>query len=336
MPHRYSVPKEVEIMDFCKDFNFDIDKIVKVLREKKVRRILIQLPEGFYRCYNYIAKSIRDLAGEIDIILSLNPSHGPCLVDEYAAKEVGAELIIHFGHTEYPLYRPSITTLFVPVEYVSTNLEKIEEMIKDICSKNKKICITTTAQHVSLVRKLNYKDCDIVFKGTSLGCIPIDVSDCTILVVIAGGMFNCISQYLTVRSRNSIIDVVCIDPYTYRLWSPVKEADRIMRIRFWKIAKASEGRRWLIVTGFYGQSREDLAYALLERLRNRGLYVDVAKVLKLDRNIITNIGNDYDVIVVVSCPYLAFDFYDVDIPVITPGEALMIIDGVKDRYVYPW
>ncbi|MEM1541779.1 MAG: diphthamide synthesis protein [Ignisphaera sp.] len=323
-------------MDFCKDFDFDIDRVVKVVKENKVQRILIQLPEGFYRCYNYIAKSIRDLAGEIDIILSLNPSHGPCLVDEYTAREVGAELILHFGHTEYPLYRPSINTLFVPVEYVSADFEKIGKMIKDICSKNKKICITTTAQHTSLARKLNHKDCDIIFKGISLGCMSTNVSGCANLVVIAGGMFNCISQYLMVRSRDPTIDVMCVDPYTYRLWSPVKEVDRIMRIRLWKTAKASEGRRWLIVTGFYGQSREDLVDALLERLRNKGLYVDVAKVLKLDRNVITNIGSNYDVIVVASCPYLAFDFYDVDVPVITPGEALMVIDDMKDRYVYPW
>lgn len=337
MSYRYRVFEEVETMDICKEFDFEIDKIVKIVLEKKPRRILIQLPDGFRKCFNYISQAIENSIKEsINIIFSLNPSYGPCLVDEHSARDVNADLIIHFGHTEYPLYKPSIDTVFIPVEYRGVDLEKIRNLINDICFQDNKICVTATAQHISLAKNLNKKECKIMFKGVALGCIPIDTNECDVLVVIAGGMFNCISQYLAAKNRNPKLNIFCLDPYNYRLWSPLKEIDRIIRVRLWKISKASEGRKWLIVTGFYGQSRDVLVEKLIRKAESRGISIDVAKIFKLDRNVIIDMLDSYDAIIVASCPYLAFDFYDIDIPVITIGEAFMILDGDYNRYVYPW
>ncbi|MEM2512102.1 MAG: diphthamide synthesis protein, partial [Ignisphaera sp.] len=115
-----------------------------------------------------------------------------------------------------------------------------------------------------------------------------------------------------------------------------EEIRKILSTRIWKIHEALNKQRWLIVIGFYGQSRNELVKLLVNKLRERGFDVSVAKVLKIDRESLLNLGSSFDVVVIASCPYLAFDFYDLDIPVLTIGEALMIINGDMSRYIYPW
>ena len=294
---------------FCRDYDFELENIAHRISALNVKRILIQLPEGLQRCAPEIVSRLHELTGrDLEIVISLNPSFGACLVDEGAAKEVRAELILHFGHLEYPLYKPRITTLFVPAEYRASEINKLYDLIKPLCnSTSSRLCLATTAQHIGLVKNLVAQlanSCNTEFRGIVLGCIPIDPRECDKVIIVAGGSFHCMAQALYTPNK----DVLCLDPYTYNLWNPRKDVDRILRVRYWKIVKAHNARRWLIIDGFYGQSRPDIVRNLIEKLRKKGYSYTVAKVLRLDDAVLRNLGAEqYDAIVVVSCPRIPID-----------------------------
>lgn len=326
-------------MSVCLEHNFELDFIAHELKKIKAKRILVQLPEGFRICIDLITQKLREHLGEdIEILYSLNPAYGPCLVDEYGADEVGADIIIHFGHVEYPFYRPSTRTMFIPVEFQAADADKARSLLNTVCKENIRVCLASTSQHIKLCKRLEEipNKCQVTYKGVVYGCTAFDTENCDILVVVAGGRFSCLSQYLTLFQKEHNLIVYCLDPYVNTLWDPKEEIKKILSIRIWKIHEALNKRRWLIVAGFYGQSRNELVKLLVNKLRKRGFEVSVAKALKIDRESLLNLGSSFDVVVIASCPYLAFDFYDLDIPVLTIGEALMIINGDMSRYIYPW
>ncbi len=329
-------------MSFCNDYDFELDSIAKFIEDRKARKIVLQLPEGLQTCVSLIIDFLRKKFGnEIEIYLSQNPSYGSCLVDDYSAAELSAEAIIHVGHLEYPLYKPKTPTLFVRGGYRKIDVERIKMLLNEICRESfKPICITTTAQHSMEIHNIvkNMQNCRFEFKGIILGCLLPETSDCGIDVVIAGGRFHCIAQALGNYARYGYLKTICIDPYINSIWNPKKDVEKILRVRLWKVREAFDAKNWLIIDGFYGQHRQQLINFLTNALKEHGKQYLVVKALKVDRSLLDNINAEkkFDAIVVVSCPYIAFDLTDYEKPVLTVGEALMAINKDLNRYMYPW
>ncbi|HID80466.1 MAG TPA: diphthamide biosynthesis enzyme Dph2 [Ignisphaera sp.] len=324
---------------FCEDYDFELEHVASVITATGAKRILIQLPEGLQKCSEVVVSELRKHAGsDVDIFVSLNPSYGACLVDEYTADSIGADLIVHFGHLEYPYYKPRKRTIFIPVEYRGADRDKILNVLMSVCADEAgKVCLVTTAQHIKLVNEVVHalaKHCSIEFRDTILGCKPANTWGCGKTVVIAGGKFHCITQALYAIND----DVLCLDPYTYNLWNPKKDAERILRVRYWKMYNARDARKWLLIDGMYGQSRPEVLHRITELLRNQDRNYVVAKVLRLDEYVLRNIGiENFDAIVVLSCPRIAIDDLEhIEVPVLTPGEALMLLEGKLEEYRYPW
>ncbi|MEM0153185.1 MAG: 2-(3-amino-3-carboxypropyl)histidine synthase subunit 1/2 [Ignisphaera sp.] len=332
-------------MEFCSNFNFKIEKLVDVIKQRNVQRLYIQLPEGFQQCIKFIIDNIRRLLDrDIEIFISANPSYGSCLVDEYGARTVSADLIIHFGHTPYPYYTYNSEVLFIPVEYTGIDKLRILKIIENLNLKEcDKICLATSAQHATVVESIctSIERCKCIYRDIIMGCRPVPSNDCSLLIVVSGGRFHCIAQALFEYGKNgfqSLSKILCLDPYNYNLWSPVKDVEKILKVRMWKMFQAISAKRWLIIDGFYGQHREDIVARLAELLKTNGKEYYIVKALKLDREFLINIeaGRNFDAVVVASCPYLAFDFTDLDKPVLTVGEAYSVLHGDINRYAYPW
>ncbi len=329
-------------MDFCKYYDFEYEEIHRYLANKKIDRVLLQFPEGLQPCINIVVNELRSRFPGIEFYISTNPSYGSCLVDEYSAREIGAQMIIHFGHYEYPGYRPSIDVLYIGVKRLDIDIYSINRILDGICAKENisRICLATTAQHIKDIRSVigNVERCKVFIKGVVYGCIPLNINDCDITVIISGGKFHCISQSLASLSMNPRPRILCIDPYTQNVIDPGEEIEKILRVRIWKILQASTARKWLIVTGFYGQYREGIVRKLEEKLKSIGKEYEVIKSLRFDREILMNIDaeHNYDAIVVTSCPYTAFDLKDYEKPVLTVGEAFMALENNFSIYRYPW
>ncbi|ADM27862.1 diphthamide biosynthesis protein [Ignisphaera aggregans DSM 17230] len=329
-------------MDFCKYYDFEYEEIHRYLANKNIGRVLLQFPEGLQPCIDNVVDELKRRFPDIEFYISTNPSYGSCLVDEYSAREIGAQLIIHFGHYEYPGYRPSIDVLYIGVKRLNIDIQTIGRILDDICGEKNisKLCLATTAQHIKDIYMVidRVERCKIFIKGTIYGCIPLNPDNCDAIVIISGGKFHCISQSLALLSMNPKPRIFCIDPYIQSVIDPEPEVEKILRTRMWKMFQASNAKKWLIVTGFYGQYRENIVKKLVEKLKSLGKEYRVVKSLRFDREILANIDaeHNYDAIVVTSCPYIAFDLKDYGKPVLTVGEAFMVLENNFSSYRYPW
>jgi len=234
--------------------------------------------------------------------------------------------VLHFGHEPYPFYSPRVPTIFIPVEYRGTD----KNWLRKVLGSLREYVVYTTAQHLRTVDAV-CKELGLPFGGIVLGCWMSEPS-LPRIAVVSGGRVQCLAaQLMNPHSR-----VLCIDPYTQRIEEV--EPKRVLRSRLWKVAKAFDAKKMLLIDGFYGQSRKSVIEKIVSAAERAGVSVVVAKVLKLDEAVLRNIGvTSFDAIVVASCPRLAVDdLSHLEVPVLTPGEALAALERNLERYSYPW
>ncbi len=117
------------------------------------------------------------------------------------------------------------------------------------------------------------------------------------------------------------------------------EVNRILKIRYSKILKAMDAKNWVIIQGVkVGQNRPLMVRYFEKKLkeRNNGVFIVTNKVLNADN--LRNIDRRYiDAYIVTSCPRLPTDdLFEFEKPVLTPGEAKMIIINKLEPYIFPW
>ncbi|MBD3262136.1 MAG: hypothetical protein GF334_10810 [Candidatus Altiarchaeales archaeon] len=82
--------------------NYDLNLMnaASEIKKKKARRVLIQLPEGLRP---YATQIVDTLEKDTDatVFIQADPCFGACDTKYDARLEI--DLLIHFGHTKYPL-----------------------------------------------------------------------------------------------------------------------------------------------------------------------------------------------------------------------------------------
>jgi 2-(3-amino-3-carboxypropyl)histidine synthase len=80
------------------NYNFEIKKSVNRIRENNVRIAALQMPEGLLM-YACLIADILERYGGAQIVILGDVTYGACCVDDLTAKELGADLLIHYGHS---------------------------------------------------------------------------------------------------------------------------------------------------------------------------------------------------------------------------------------------
>ncbi|BAB67372.1 diphthamide biosynthesis enzyme Dph2 [Sulfurisphaera tokodaii] len=330
-------------------YNFQEEYIAEEIRKRNAKKVILQFPEGLKIFSIFVIEKLKEFLPDVDFIVSSDPNWGACDIAEDEAKNINADLIIHFGHTPYTWYYPKFPTLFVPVE---SNLDITDEQINEVINFGKKyeaktISLTATVQHIKLIRKISLKLSDyfdvkigkpssvFMFDGQILGCDYKAATsvDADLYVNISGGIFHALGVGLATGKP-----IVKIDPYTGKVEDLTKEVYKILKIRYAKIMEAIDKRNWGIIQGaMNGQNRPLMVKYFEKKLKEKGynIYVFLNRVLTKD--VLRNLSPSLDVFLVTSCPRLPIDdLYDFEKPVLTPGEAKMIILNNFDKYIFPW
>lgn len=335
-------------------YDLSLNEVREFIEENKPRRLLIQLPDGLKFLALNVVSFIKSIDSSIEVYLSSDPSYGACTLALDDAMVVGADALIHFGHVEYPLaIKPTIPVLYIPAYYLGKLPERsLEKLLKEIrLSKDSaSVVIVASAQYVKLIGELKKVLEDSGRKvitpsrgphyGLIVGCnyfsVPVG-SDYT-YVVISSGYFHAIGLclYLNMSAKVLLIDVARDE-----LIDMSGECRKILAKRLYLVSQLINSpikRVALIIGQAPGQYRPALVKALEEKLEEKGIDVIkvVAKYLSLSELIALDQGVKADAYVVTSCPRLPIDdLADFHKPVITPGEALMVLSGSL-KYLYPW
>ena len=80
------------------NYNFEIHKTLWRIRTEKATSVALQFPEGLlmYAC------TIADILikwGGVKVMMLGDVTYGACCIDDFTAQKLGADLLVHYGHS---------------------------------------------------------------------------------------------------------------------------------------------------------------------------------------------------------------------------------------------
>ena len=309
----------------------DLDKVIRKINSKNVKTIGLQFPEGLKMHAVKIAGQIEEEC-DVNVIISGDPCFGACDVSDYKMKD-SVDLIVHFGHTPLPI-RYEIPTLFIEA-FANIDVKKDLKKCLESLNEYSKVALVTTTQHLHLLNEMkdfledNGKEVVLgssksTRKGQVLGCnfSSIKNLDAEVYLFIGSGNFHPLGIYLFTKSP-----VYALDPYNNELREMTDYADRILRIRFARITKAREAKKWgIIVSSKEGQYRLELANQIKKLLKNQSMEGYIIMVDNVNPDVLLPYF-DLDAFIVTACPRIAIDDSQMyKKPLITPQELEIVLD----------
>jgi len=332
-------------------YDFQDAYVISEIRKRGAKKVLLQFPEGLRYFSTDISKKIKESLPSVDVIISGDSSWGACDVAEHEARELGVDLIVHYGHSPYTWYYPKFPTIFVETHSDLILTDKMVNEALKLVSKYspKKVGITATLQHVKLIPRLKSKieeagievevgkaSSPFMHEGQVLGCdykAGLNVN-ADVYVNISGGLFHSLGLGLATGKP-----VIKVDPYMNGAEDISGEVYKFLKIRYAKIMQAMSAKTWVIIRGVMtGQDRPLMVKFLESSMRQKRFTTFIISSRILNLETMRNLDRkDIDAFVVTSCPRLPTDdLYTYEKPVLTPGETKMVINNKLEPYIFPW
>jgi 2-(3-amino-3-carboxypropyl)histidine synthase len=313
-------------------FDFQVDRIICIIRDTGAKLVGLQFPEGFKRRSPAIVERIEKETG-VRIITSGNPCFGACDLDVALINNV--DVLFHFGHAAH-----DDNKLSGKVYFIETRSEvDVKDVVKLALSslEGKKIGLLTTVQHVHKLKDacdvleadgrecaIGVGDSKIAYPGQVLGCnfSVARAETCDEYLYIGSGEFHPLGVSLSTGKR-----VVIADPFV----NEIREVDpsRILRQRSAVIAKSLDASVFgIVVSSKPGQERMKLAEGLKDLALKHG---KLAHIFTMD--LVTPdqlLQFKVDAFVNTACPRLAIDEVGrFNAPMLTPQEFEIVL-GEKE------
>ncbi|ODS35871.1 MAG: hypothetical protein A7316_03170 [Candidatus Altiarchaeales archaeon WOR_SM1_86-2] len=81
------------------EYDFEIEKILKEIKENNARLVGLQFPEGLKKHAVRIAEIIEEKTKAKAVIFT-DPTYGACDTKNVQGEMLDLDLIVHFGHSE--------------------------------------------------------------------------------------------------------------------------------------------------------------------------------------------------------------------------------------------
>lgn len=126
--------------------HIQIHKTIWRIKQVTARIIALQFPEGLFM-YACIISDILERFADVTLVFILGDvTFGACCVDDYSAASMGADMLIHYGHScLVPLDVTSIPCLYVFVDIV-IDLEHLVASVELNFKPHSKIILAGTIQ----------------------------------------------------------------------------------------------------------------------------------------------------------------------------------------------
>lgn len=112
------------------NYNFEIHKTIWRIRTLESKRVALQMPEGLTMFATAIADILEKHTG-VDTVIMADVTYGACCVDDFSARALGCDLMVHYGHScLVPVDRTSgIKMLYVFVDIKLDSLHFVETIV---------------------------------------------------------------------------------------------------------------------------------------------------------------------------------------------------------------
>ena len=313
------------------NYDFRLDEVVQKIKEMDAKAVGIQFPEGLKIHAVRVAEKIENETDAM-VIISGDPCYGACDVSDTHMEGL-VDLIVHFGHIEFPI-EYKVPVLFIEA-YSKIDIDNVLNKSLPFLENYKKIGVVTTIQHLPLINQISdflagsgkevvMKEGAGTRKGQVLGCnfSAIKDVDADAFLFIGSGNFHALGITLFTEKP-----VFIADPYMNEVRTIDEFRDRILRIRFAKITKASDAQKFgIIVSSKRGQFRLDLAKSLKKMIDKEKREAFIIMLDNVSPDLLIPYM-DLDAFVVTACPRVAID--DASMykkPLLTPKELEIVLN----------
>lgn len=317
------------------NYNFEVHKCVWNIRKNKATRVALQMPEGLL-IYSLIISDILEQFCEVETIVMGDVSYGACCIDDYTARALDCDFIIHYAHScLVPIDVTKIKVLYV---FVTINIDEkhLINTIKRNFNQGDQIACFGTIQFnpaIHSIRGLLENDAEKpiyvippqthpLSKGEVLGCTSARLdSKIDAMIYVGDGRFHLESAMI----HNPKIPAYRYDPYSRKFTREHYDQEQMVKVRQDAIHSARNAKKVGLILGALGRQGNPQTLDRLEKVFSDAGVETVKIILSEIFPQKLAMFDDIDAFVQVACPRLSIDWgYAFDKPLLTPYEAMVM------------
>lgn len=324
------------------NYSFELHKTIWRIKQQNAKRVALQFPEGLLMFACAIADIIERFTDTETVIMG-DVTYGACCVDDYTARALGADMMVHYGHScLVPIDTTTIRMLYVFVDIKIDN-QHVIDVLKHKFNPGTQIALVSTIQFVAALQSIqqvlsaNYTmlipQSKPLSPGEILGCTsPILPDGTEAIVYIGDGRFHLES----IMIANPSIPAFQYDPYSKTLSREYYDHDQMKATRRGAIIQASNAKRFGLILGTLGRQGNPKVFDFLkESLTKVGVDFIVVLLSEIFPEKL-KLFKDVDVWVQIACPRLSIDWGTAfNKPLLTPYEAAVALRMVSWQESYP-
>jgi len=325
---------------------FDLSSALKHVAKKNPKLVAIQVPEGLKQQLPKIIEEVEKTGTKA--ISFIEPCFGACDLKDLEAKELGADLLVHFGHLQF-VSKNAVETIYISIEY-KVDEKAVSLMASNIAKELRgkgfgKIALCGTIQfgkHIELLKKdLGKKGFAVLIgkgksveQGQVLGCNYSSVKGIErrveAVVFVGDGLFHPLGLSFAVSKP-----VFVANPVEGEVKLISGQKDLFLRKRIAMIEKVRQAKTVAIwVSTKRGQQRIGLAKSLKEKFEKRGkkAFLFASDLIKPEYLL----GIESEAIVCTACSRIAFDDSSLfKQAIVNPIEAMIALGEKKlENYAF--
>ncbi|XP_075417326.1 2-(3-amino-3-carboxypropyl)histidine synthase subunit 1 isoform X2 [Tenrec ecaudatus] len=326
------------------NYNFEIPKTIWRIQQAQAKKVALQMPEGLL-LFACTLVDILERFTEAEVMVMGDVTYGACCVDDFTARALGADFLVHYGHSCLVPMDTSAQDFRVLYVFVDIRIDTAHllDSIRVTFPRTSALALVSTIQFVSSLQaaahelKAEYRvhvpQCKPLSPGEILGCTSPQLSkEVEAIVYLGDGRFHLES----VMIANPNVPAYRYDPYSKVLSREHYDHERMQATRQEAIAAAHSGKSWGLILGTLGrQGSPKILEHLESRLRALGLPFLRLLLSEIFPNKLS-LFPEVDVWVQVACPRLSIDWGTVfPKPLLTPYEAAVALRDISWQQPYP-
>ncbi|XP_069040253.1 2-(3-amino-3-carboxypropyl)histidine synthase subunit 1 isoform X4 [Lepisosteus oculatus] len=261
------------------NYNFEIHKTVWRVKQVKAKRVALQMPEGLQMFACTIADIIERFTGAETLVMG-DVTYGACCVDDFTARALGADFMVHYGHS---CLVPIDSTAGIKMLYVFVDIQidtpHFLDTVRFNFPRGSSLALVSTIQFVAALQSASSElrpDYDVVVPqcrplspGEILGCTsPRLERPVSAILYLGDGRFHLES----IMIANPDTPAYKYDPYSKVFSREHYDHDAMRAVRRQAIEAARRARRWGLILGTLGrQGNPKILEHLESRLQALGL-----------------------------------------------------------------
>ncbi|XP_069701555.1 2-(3-amino-3-carboxypropyl)histidine synthase subunit 1 [Periplaneta americana] len=319
------------------NYNFEIYKTIWRIRQTGAKRVALQMPEGLLIFATTIADIIESFT-EADTVIMGDVTYGACCIDDYTAKALGVDLLIHYGHS---CLIPIDQTAGIKMLYIFVDI-KIDALhflntIKLNFSTDVRLGLVSTIQFVATLQgvaaelkkngyQITVPQSRPLSPGEILGCTAPIIHDVDVLIYLGDGRFHLEAAMIA----NPKLKAYRYDPYDKKFTEEFYDHVEMRKIRKEAICRASNASKFGLILGTLGRQGSS---KVMEHFQERLAKLSKESVIVLLSEIFPDklrLFSDIDAWIQIACPRLSIDWGKAfDKPLLTPYEGAIVLKEVE-------